>query len=138
MGFLFGQISYETKRGIIHNIKNEERCEMRKRNWFKTIAATMAMALAMANGPLLSYARASVYDDLQVNGELRLIVRFSDFVSDNISLKLGDRDEVVNNDLNEYILRKIDEKYNLKKLRKRSGYKIFCFLNRLFILSNIP
>ncbi|MDB4349936.1 S8 family serine peptidase, partial [Omnitrophica bacterium] len=59
-----------------------------------------------------------MYEDLQRNGKLRLIVKFRDFVSESISLKLGDADEVLNNDLNEYILSKIDEKYNLKKLKK--------------------
>ena len=76
------------------------------------------IAIFIANCAVLSYADENIYDLLQRDGKLRLIVRFKGFVADRISFKLGDGDIAEDNDLNEYILQKIDQKYNLKKLER--------------------
>ncbi len=66
---------------------------------------------------LISCADAGMYETLQRDGKLRVIVKFKQFVADSISYKLGEDGEAYG-DLNEYVLRKIDTKYNLKKLEK--------------------
>ena len=82
------------------------------------IIGVLLLALFITQGGALSYASESMYDMLQRDGKLRLIIKFKDFVSDRISVKIQEGDLVVDNEINEYILRKIDDKYNLKKLKK--------------------
>ncbi len=82
------------------------------------IMGVVIATLLITNGALLSYAQESLSDILQRDGKLKLIIKFKDFVSDRIALKMAESELVIDGELNEYILRKIDEKYNLKKLKK--------------------
>ncbi|MBL7070810.1 MAG: S8 family serine peptidase [Candidatus Omnitrophica bacterium] len=66
----------------------------------------------------VSFATEGMYDVLQRDGKLRLIIKFNDFTSGRISYKLAGREQVLDSHLNEYILWKIDQKYNLKKLKR--------------------
>ena len=83
---------------------------------YKILVLTVLAGLL--TGVFQSYASEGMYDTLQRDGKLRLIVKFKDFVSDRITFKLGGKDLVLEDNLNEYILKKIDQKYNLKKLQK--------------------
>jgi len=84
----------------------------------KSLLILLLALVVTALGSVSSYADDTLYETLQRDGKLRLIVRFKDFIADRISFKLANRDLVSDNEINEYILKKIDQKYNLKKLKK--------------------
>ena len=64
-------------------------------------------------------------EDTPRQGKVRLLVKFKEFIGDRIEIKLANEDLVVDEELTEWILKKIDKKYNLKKLKKLVEDKTF-------------
>ncbi|MDP3789854.1 MAG: S8 family serine peptidase, partial [Candidatus Omnitrophota bacterium] len=82
------------------------------------LAAVLIWVASVIMQPISTYASQNISDTLQKDGKVRLIIKFDDIAAGKIAYKLAGRGEVIDNNLNEYILKKIDEKYNLTKLKK--------------------
>ncbi len=94
----------------------------RARNFIRiTVPALAAIFVLVASAiiqPIQSYASQNISDTVKADGKVRLIVKFDDIAAGKIAYKMQGKEQVIDNNLNEYILKKIDEKYNLTKLKK--------------------